>query len=507
MPQSNTIVRPAKQQRLHRNVLVNAISIAVPMLVAVFAIPRIIAGMGMARFGILSLGWIIIGYSGMFDLGLGRALTKFVAERIGTDKERELPNLVFTANVLMVVFGAMGGLLVVACAPFVLFHWIHIPLELRGETYSSIYVIAGSLPVVVVTAGLRGVLEAAQRFDLSGGLRTALGLFNFISPLLVLPFTRNLSVILLVLVAGRVVVLLAHFVLCIRFVPGLKGRSDFDRGLVRPLLAFGSSSTVSSIAAPLITALDRFVVGARISVLAVPYYASPSEITSRVALFPNALVGVLFPAFSARLANGDQDSMALFRKSGHALMALMFPTSLGMVAFSQRGMELWLGHEFALKSNSVLQLLAIAVFSNSFGLLAFTLIQSAGRPDLCAKLNVAELLIYTPFLWHYTLKYGVTGTAALALVRVALDTAILLALCAQIVPNLRPAVVEIFVMFLSGVAVLVIATIPMFQRSVPLLFSVAMAASAIFAWRVFQGCLYKEDLLRYLRRASITGKG
>ena len=117
------------------------------------------------------------------------------------------------------------------------------------------------------------------------------------------------------------------------------------------------------------------------------------------------------------------------------------------------------------------------------------------------------LLIYTPFLWHYTLKYGVTGTAALALVRVALDTAILLALCAQIVPNLRPAVVEIFVMFLSGVAVLVIATIPMFQRSVPLLFSVAMAASAIFAWRVFQGCLYKEDLLRYLRRASITGKG
>ena len=50
-------------------------------------IPRVVAGLGMERFGLLTLVWTAIGYFGLFDFGLGRALTQQVAGRLAkTDR-------------------------------------------------------------------------------------------------------------------------------------------------------------------------------------------------------------------------------------------------------------------------------------------------------------------------------------------------------------------------------------------------------------------------------------
>ena len=53
-----------------------------PIIVALSTIPYLVRGLGTERFGILSICWIFLGSSGIFDLGLGRATTKFVAERL-----------------------------------------------------------------------------------------------------------------------------------------------------------------------------------------------------------------------------------------------------------------------------------------------------------------------------------------------------------------------------------------------------------------------------------------
>lgn len=477
---------------IRSNVAINAISIVIPMCAAVFAMPKIISGIGTSRFGILSLCWIFIGYSGLFDLGLGRALTKLVAERVETDKERELPSLVLTALVLMGAFGAIAGVLLALCGPFLIGRAIHIPTQLITETTGSIYVVAASLPVVVLTTGFRAIMEATQRFDLAGGLKAALGLFNFLSPLFVLPYTVNLSTILLVLVAGRVAVMLAHLILCVRIIPELSNGPRVSGHMAQQLLSFGMSSTVSSIIAPLITTLDRFVVGARVSVSAVSYYASPYEITSRLSLFPNALVGVLFPAFSATLVSEQFRTVFLFRRAARTMMALMFPAAFATVMFAHPGMNVWLGADFAQRSTFVLQLLAIGVFSNAFGLLAFALVQGAGRPDLCAKLNFAELCFYIPCLWYATADYGLEGAAAVSLVRVILDSVVLLVFCSRVLPALKSSLAEVFLMLGGGVLALLAATSSRYALSIRIVFWAALGFSAIFACGYLSKFVRKE---------------
>ena len=68
-----------------KNTVYNLLGFGVPMLMAVAIIPLLIKGMGTERFGLLNLSWIVIGYFSFFDFGIGKSLTKIIAEKIGKD--------------------------------------------------------------------------------------------------------------------------------------------------------------------------------------------------------------------------------------------------------------------------------------------------------------------------------------------------------------------------------------------------------------------------------------
>ena len=76
---------------LLQNTIWNITGSAAPLVVAAVTIPILVAGLGLDRFGLLTLAWTVIGYLSLFDFGLGRALTKLVAEKIGHGDLEEVP--------------------------------------------------------------------------------------------------------------------------------------------------------------------------------------------------------------------------------------------------------------------------------------------------------------------------------------------------------------------------------------------------------------------------------
>src|SRR6185437_13860655 len=112
----------------------------------------------------LALAWAVIGYASAFDLGLGRALTQLVATKLGSGAEREVPTVVWTSLVLMLLLGAIGSAAVICLSPLLVRKALNVPVALQRETLHSFYLLGLSVPVVITTAGLRGLLEAQQRF-------------------------------------------------------------------------------------------------------------------------------------------------------------------------------------------------------------------------------------------------------------------------------------------------------------------------------------------------------
>ncbi len=63
---------------LAKNTLFNLTGNILPMIVAVLTIPIIIEAIGIDRFGILTLAWMVIGYFSLFDMGQNSLLTDIV---------------------------------------------------------------------------------------------------------------------------------------------------------------------------------------------------------------------------------------------------------------------------------------------------------------------------------------------------------------------------------------------------------------------------------------------
>jgi len=79
---------PISGTLLTRNWVLNLLGWVVPLSVALVAIPYVVRGLGAERFGVLSIASALLGYFGIFDLGLGRATTKFVAESLARPRPR-----------------------------------------------------------------------------------------------------------------------------------------------------------------------------------------------------------------------------------------------------------------------------------------------------------------------------------------------------------------------------------------------------------------------------------
>ena len=442
-------------RRLARNVVWNLLGTGAPLLVAIVAIPLLIDGLGTARFGVLTLAWMVVGYFSLFDLGLGRALTKLVAEKLGKGKNDEIPALIWTAMSLMSALGVLGAVAVAALSPWLVTAVLKIPAELQPETLTAFYLLAASIPIVISTTGLRGILEAHQRFGLVNAVRIPLGIFTFLGPVAVLPFSNSLVPVVAVLVIARLVSWCAYAVLCLKVEPALRHSASIHRAMVRPLINFGGWMTVTNIVGPLMVYLDRFLIGAVVSMIAVAYYSTPYEVITKLWIIPGALMGVMFPAFAAALVQDRARATRLFDRTVNYIFLSLFPAVLIIVTFAHEGLTLWLGNEFADNSTMVLQLLAVGVFINSHAQVPFGMVQSAGRPDLTAKLHLIELPFYLLILWWLLDAYGIVGAAIAWVARVAIDTIILFVmahrlLSAEALFTLRPVL-------MAGMALFVLA--------------------------------------------------
>ncbi|MCD6486475.1 MAG: flippase [Syntrophobacterales bacterium] len=442
---------------LARNTICNLVGQIAPLLVALFAIPLLIKGLGTARFGVLTLAWVVVGYFSLFDLGLGRALTKLVAEKLGAERAEDIPGLICTALALMGMLGIIGALAAASISPWLVHNILKIPRALQDETLKAFYLLALSIPVVISATGLRGVLEAHQRFDLTNIVRIPLGMFTFLGPLIVLLFSNSLFPVVAVLVAGRFLTCGVFLVLCLRLIPVLRHNIRPQRTMVWPLISFGSWMTVTNIVGPLMVYLDRFLIGALISVAAVAYYATPYEVVTKLWFISGAVAGVLFPAFSSTLAQDQDRTARLFGRGINYIFLVLFPLVLVIVTLAHEGMTLWLGVEFADNSVFVLQWLIVGVFINSIAQIPFALVQGAGRPDLTAKMHLIELPFYLWTLWWLLGVYGIKGAAIAWVVRVGIDTLILFVMAQWLLPNTKALIRDSLLRIIIAVCIFIVA--------------------------------------------------
>lgn len=410
---------------LARNTLLSLLAQLAPLVVAFVTVPLLIKGLGSDRFGVLTLAWTLIGYFGLFDFGLGRALVQAVSEALATRDEERVREVTSLALTALFALGIVAGVLLATLAHWLAYDVLKMEDTLRSEAASAFRLLALSLPFVLTSVGLRGVFEAHQHFGMASALRLPYGVFSFVGPLVLLPYTVNLTAIVAVIVVGRVLTAIAYVVAARHRYPWLRFFSTRNSRAIVPLLHMGGWMTVSNVVSPILSNMDRFLIGAMISMSAVAYYVTPYEMVTKLLIVPGAVLAVFFPAFAATHVTDPRRTAVLLDRVTRMLLVFQFPAIVILTAFAGEILKLWVGAEFALHSALVLKILAFGVLINSLGQVPYSLLQATGRPDIPAKLHLLELPIYAVLIFALAKAFGLAGVAMAWTLRIAIDTSAL----------------------------------------------------------------------------------
>lgn len=411
---------------LARNTALNLLAQTVPLMVAVAAVPSVIAHLRPEGFGLLGVAWVFLNYFTYLDLGLSRAVTRFAADALARNRAEEVSELVRAATAIQLGIGAAGALVVLFAAPALSSLLFKQDSKSVGEAAITFRMLAAGIPIVLLGGTFRGVLEAAQRFDLITAITVPASSFNYALPFLGAHFGWGIPAIVGGLVAGRVAVMVTYVLLSLKVAPGTLRLRAPEKGRVKSLLYFGAWTSVSNVLSPVFDGLDRVLLGALHGMGAVGAYTVPQEIVLRTRILPTSLAATLFPAFSSWSAADQRSRLQVYySRSWRVLLCVMLPLAVTAIALSPDLFRWWLGESYAADSVAAFHLLAVGMVFNTMAYVPFAYLHAVNRPELPAKFHLLELAVFLGLALWAMPRWGAVGAAGAWTARTAVDAALL----------------------------------------------------------------------------------
>jgi O-antigen/teichoic acid export membrane protein len=463
-----------------------------PLVFGLFALPIIVSTMGKAEFAILTLIWAVTGQMGMFDMGVGRAATKFVASALGKGDAHAVPGIIWTAILIQLALGALGAVAVLLAAPLLVEKVFQIPPELIKVSHQAFQMTALAVPLVLLAGTLRGVLEADMRFGLVSLVRVPATLLTLAVPLVGGLRGLPLDIVVLGLVLTRFGAVIAYACMLIKVVPGLGWRPTPQRESLKPMLNFGGWVSVSNFAGPILGQLERFFLGAFLPMASLAFYAAPMEALSRLLVLPSSLATALFPAMSRDQPLAEMRAMA--NRASTALFAIMLPAAILLIVFSNAILLALFGSDFASEATIVFAMLAAVILLNAMAMIPYTVLHGTGHPAAKAKMDLLELPIFSLLCWYGVSHYGLIGAAGAKVVITILDLILLtIAANARLGPSHQTRIAgNLGRTFLGGIGFGLVLT-SLHGMSLGLILLGSSIAGFAYLIALFTWCLHRQD--------------
>lgn len=409
------------ERLLRRNVVLNLMGWALPAIAALVSVPLLANGLGAARFGLVAVAWAAVGIFSLFDFGLGRALTRMVAERLAHDGDHEIADLVWAASWILLGLTSVLAIVGFITAPSIVDALLHVPAAFRAEAIGVLRLLSLSIPPLAHGVALRGVLEAGQRFGRVNQLRIPLGIASYAGPLLAIPLGADARVAVGIIVGARFAYWLAHFPFLSDVTHDVSRPRLPPRSAVRKLARVGGWISVSNVVSPIIVQADRFVVAAAFPIAASGWYGAAAEVATKQWLFTAALLPVVFSALSATLNSAPERAAELAERAARMILLALLPAVVILAAFAEPALQLWLGSAYVAEAGPVLRWLAIAVYVNALAQVPYAVLQGGVDARSPALLHLVELPLYLGLLALCAATMGIEGVALAWLARMSVD--------------------------------------------------------------------------------------
>ncbi len=360
--------------------------------------------------------WILCGsltwYLGLFNLGVGNAVTRYVAKFHAAANDREVSSVVSSALAIFLVSGAAAILVSVMLAALVV-PLFHVP---EGYQFAArvIVILAGfNVAVSLVCGVFSGAVTALHRFDLYNLIGIANSLVSAVAIVLVLAHGKGLIALALVNLAFVAAAGFAYTGVAFRLFPALKiGLARCDREHLKMIFSFSVYAFLLQASFNMIFYTDSMIVGAFLSVSMVTFFA----IAGNLMFYSRALIGgisaLMIPRTSALEARGSREEVQMLTlKATRFASVVILPIALTFLIRGSSFIRLWMGSEYAGPSGRVLWILSLGLVFFAADQVATYAMMGLNKHKLVVQVVSAEALCNVALSIALVRSMGIFGVA------------------------------------------------------------------------------------------------
>ncbi len=457
-----------------------------PLLIAIVTTPQLVRDLGPSRWGVFTIALSLVGIFAIFDFGIGRALTRTVAELLTENRREEAASLSRTGVLALAALGCIGGLVMAVFSRLWVEKRLGIPHELQPEVLHALYLLCVAAPVVLISSALWGIIAAFQEFRSANLINVPVMSMYYIGPLITLHFYNSLVGVIVVLLLCRIAMVLGYWRICTRVLPELR-HTRIHISMLPPVLRMGGWMTASNVTWPILTYVDRFIIASVLSAAATGYYSTPLDMVMRFSIIPVAIMGTAYPAMAASYRTDPANTQALFRRSMVMVAGALFVPCLVCVALSHWALTLWLGADFANHASGVLRWLGIGILLSSVDSVVAGLLDGIGKASVNAKFSFLEIAVYLPLLALLVRSTGIEGAAIAWALRCLVDLVARLWLAQHLYAPARSVALAILPLLAGATGTLCLAAL--MRGRVAGVVAIAVGSLLVFflAWRSLTG--------------------
>jgi O-antigen/teichoic acid export membrane protein len=371
--------------------------------------PIMLARLGLDLFGVWAVTGAIATYAAIMDLGIRRAVERFVAFYDARDDRRSIEELFGLGLLIITVVTVLASAAAVVAAPFV--------AGLLGDALSPTdmrIVLLSAVAIMVLNAYqsvMRAIPIGLQQMVAPAIAQTAGNVINFVFSLAALALSRDLVVYALANAAAAALSVIPTAIAVKHVWSPVRVRVP-SRPLVNEVLGFSLKAQVAWLGALVNNQTDKIILGVLVDVRAAGAY----EIANRVVLAVKAIsvmsISALTSASTAQITReGSHVIPEFYRRYTQRSLSVSLPLLVFTTVTAPVLLTAWLG-DVPENTIAVVVVLTLANCVNMATGVASTVSLGDGRVGAIARLSVIIVIINIVLTLALTPFFGLWGVLA-----------------------------------------------------------------------------------------------
>lgn len=400
-----------KHQTIH-NALINTASWMFSIVIGFVFLPYIVNKLGAEAYGVLVLVLAVIGYCAVLDLNLGDAIIKYISEyRVGNNV-KSINEVVGSVISIFLLVGILASISIYLASNLLSSRLLKIPLELQPATQSAFMAGAVGVLFTMILSALSAIPNGVNRYDITGKMTMVMGVVINLGTVFLLYFGYGLEEIIILNVSITFLGIIFYYFINKTLIPGLKQKPTYSTMAVKNVLHFGIYSALSRLSGIIQFQGIRLLAGVLLGGSAVTFYVVPFNLISRVMTITSRLGTVIFPLVSELQGKKDFTSVKnLYVKATRILLTISTAICLPLLFYGERFIVLWMGNEFGKRTETIMLVLTISLYLDSFTNVPSIVANGLGIPKINSFFSATNTALNLALAYPLSKAMGINGIA------------------------------------------------------------------------------------------------